>query len=170
MHTFLLLGAVFAMTIFSSSASALSLHSPTINNNDTIPVIHTCDDKDISPALSWTDIPEKTETLALILADPDAPSGTFFHWVLFNIPKKVTTFPEGVTQLPPGTKVGKNSFGKQQYNGPCPPKGLPHHYIFSLYALDSPLALPDGADAKKVLQALQGHVISEVRLMALYGR
>src|SRR3990167_4326042 len=111
-----------------------------------IPVIYTCDGKDISPELSWSNVPSKAQTFAIILNDPSAPNGNFYHWIVYNIPKSVAKFDEGMQKLPTGAQLGKNDFGKTAYNGPCPPKGTSHSYIYTLYVLDTKLNLPAGAD------------------------
>ena len=114
---------------------ALTLNSPVFNQGARIPTQFTCDDKDISPALHWQDAPEGTKSFAMIFDDPDAPMGTWDHWLLFNIPANVTELAEDISQLPPGTKEGMNSWGRTGYGGPCPPD-REHRYFLKLYALD----------------------------------
>jgi Raf kinase inhibitor-like YbhB/YbcL family protein len=134
------------------------------------PVLYTCDGKDISPQLDWTNVPAKTQTFALLMVDPGAPGGTFYHWILYNIPKSTASLPESLSKLPAGALAGTNSMKKAQYNGPCPPKGSMHTYIFTLYALDTKLNLPAGADGKKVLEAMQKHIVGETKLTGVYSR
>lgn len=134
-----------------------------------IPTLYTCDDKNVSPQLSWSDVPAKTVSLALVMKDIDAPSGTFYHWIFFNIPPSITELPQG-SNVPAGAISGKNSFGKTEYDGPCPPKGSAHNYIITLYALDAKLNLPNGADAQNVLDAMKNHIISQVELTGVYSR
>lgn len=168
---FNIIGSIFIGSSYAAtSVNTLEISSQSFENQSTMPKLYTCDDKDISPQLSWTGVPSNTQSLALILSDPDAPEGTFYHWVLYNIPPSTTTFSENLKKLPTGVIVGRNSWGKMQYNGPCPPKGSTHSYIFTLYALDSKLSLPAGADAQTVLNALQPHLINKAELSASYGR
>jgi hypothetical protein len=129
-----------------------------------IPKKFTCDGEDVSPALMIEDIPENTKRLALIVDDPDAPAGTWVHWVVFNIPK-TDVIEEGEV---PG-KQGINDFGKLQYGGPCPPSGT-HRYFFKLYALDEKLDLKEGCHKKDLLKAMEGHIIEEAELIGLYQR
>lgn len=158
---------IFAFNI--PEVFALSLESSAFFNQDKLPVQFTCDGKDISPELSWKDAPSSTQSYALIMSDPDAPGGTFYHWVVYNIPATTTSLGEGSKQLPAGTVVGKTSWGKQQYNGPCPPKGSTHRYVISLYALNTSLTLPADSEAPAVLDALQNHVMGEADLKVTYS-
>ena len=163
-----ILAGVLSMIAFNSTSSAFTLQTTAFSDQHTVPAIYTCDGKDVSPALSWTGVPEKTVSLALIVADPDAPSGTFYHWVVYNIPTSITEFPEG--KLPVSVTEGKSSWGSAHYRGPCPPQGATHHYIFTLYALDDKLTLPPGADAKMLLDAMKTHVLDKAELTGLYSR
>ena len=135
-----------------------------------LPVLYTCDGKDLSPQIAWTNPPPKTKSFALIMSDPLAPKGTFYHWVLFNMSAKTTEIAEGMQPLATGSVLGQNDFGKTQYNGPCPPKGSAHTYIFTVYALDSNLSLKKGATAKDVLAAMQKHMLGQSKLTAVYSR
>jgi hypothetical protein len=132
-----------------------------------IPDTFTCDGANINPPLIISGVPKGTASLALILEDPDAPAGTFTHWVLFNIPATASRIEEGEGDGQ-GT-TGKNSAGESAYAGPCPPSGV-HRYIFSLYALDRPLSLPDGAAKDEVIDAMKGAVIGMAELSGVYGR
>lgn len=134
-----------------------------------IPTLYTCDGKDVSPQLSWTDIPANTVSLALIMKDIDAPNGAFYHWIFYNMPKTISELSEGAP-MPAGASAGKNSFDKAVYSGPCPPKGTAHTYIFTLYALDSSLKLPKNADANSVLEAMKGHIVGQIDLTGVYSR
>ncbi|WP_406658038.1 YbhB/YbcL family Raf kinase inhibitor-like protein [Methanolobus sp. ZRKC2] len=129
-----------------------------------IPVKYTCDGQDTSPPLEFWDIPEGTQSLALIVVDPDAPSGDFFHWIVWNI----TPGPGIDENSVPGVE-GRNSFGKISYNGPCPPSGT-HRYFFRVFALDTELNLESGSKVDELEKAMQGHVLSEGQLMGRYGR
>jgi Raf kinase inhibitor-like YbhB/YbcL family protein len=147
--------------------------SPAFTEGDRIPVAHTADGNDVSPELRWSGAPQNSKSFVLICEDPDAPRGTWTHWVLFNIPADKTSLAQGVAkekELPDGSRQGKNDFGKIGYGGPSPPKGKPHRYFFKLYALDAKLDLPAGATRQQVLDAIKGHVVAEGQLMGLYGR
>ena len=134
---------------------------------------YTCDGPDASPSLNWTGAPAGTQSFALIADDPDAPAGTWVHWVLYNLPANATELPEGVKkqeQLPDGTLQGRNDFRKVGYNGPCPPPGKPHRYFFKLYALNAKLTLKAGATKNDVESAMKGHILAQAELMGKYGR
>lgn len=146
-------------------------------SGDAIPREYTCEGADVSPALQWTPVPEGTETIALIVDDPDAPGQTFTHWVLFNLPGDVTHLPRDVdidTEFAgqePSPKEGGNDFGDLGYGGPCPPPGDgAHRYFFRLYALDTVLDLEQGATKKQVTDAMDGHVLDETDLVGTYER
>jgi Raf kinase inhibitor-like YbhB/YbcL family protein len=139
----------------------------------TIPQKFTCDGPDDSPQLTWTDSPAKTQSLALIMDDPDAPVGTWVHWVIYDLPANSRELAEGVAkqeQLLSGARQGRNDFGKIGYGGPCPPAGKPHRYFFKVYALDAKLGLKPGARKSDVERAMQGHVLAQAELMGRYGR
>lgn len=142
----------------------MKISSATFENNDLIPEKYTCDGERVSPSLTFSDIPTSAKSLVLIMDDPDAPSGEFVHWVVFNIPANTTQI--GEAQTPNGT-VGQNSGGQNNYFPPCPPAGQ-HHYIFRLYALDLILNLDKLATKKSVLAAAQGHILAETQLIGLY--
>ena len=136
-----------------------------------IPQKYTGQGDDVSPPLQWTGTPPNTKSLALICDDPDAPMGTFTHWVLYNIPSASAVLTENVPKmetLDDGRKQGKNSFGNIGYNGPMPPPGKPHHYYFKLYALDTTLNLDPGENRADLLDAMKGHIIAEGELMGTY--
>jgi len=148
-------------------ASRLILVSSAFAEGETIPQKFTCDGSNLSPALQWSGAPPATRSFALLMEDPDAPLGTFTHWVAFDIPATQTEIAEGAM----GVGVsGRNSSGKLGYMGPCPPSGV-HRYIFTLYALDvDSLTLGEGAAKNQVLAAMQGHVLAQGSLMGKYGR
>ena len=151
----------------------IELNSTAFAEGETIPRQYTADGKDVSPPLAWPAPPEATKSLALVCEDPDAPRGTWTHWVLFNLPPETRDLHEGVPpdrELASGARQGKNDFGKIGYGGPSPPRGKPHRYYFKLYALDAALDLPAGATRVQVLAAIQGHVLDEGQRMGLYGR
>ena len=155
---------------------SLSLTSPAFKDGSAIPTQFTCDGQDRSPALSWSGAPDGTASFTLIVEDPDAPSGTFIHWVLYDIPAHVQSLPEGVAKGPTlaslgGAKQGQTGFkGTPGYGGPCPPKGPAHHYHFRLFAVDKPLGLAPGASRDDVVQAMRGHELARGELVGLYAR
>ncbi|OGQ66683.1 MAG: hypothetical protein A3F89_00105 [Deltaproteobacteria bacterium RIFCSPLOWO2_12_FULL_50_11] len=152
-------------------AMGLQLTSPAFSHEGAIPLQYTCQGQDLSPALNWNGAPPKTAALALIVDDPDAPVGTWIHWVLFNIPATTTSLAAGISpqeKLPDGSLQGLNDFQKVGYGGPCPPPGGPHRYFFKLYALDASLNLPPKATKAQLLDAMKGHVLTETQLMGTY--
>ncbi len=154
----------------------MKLVSTAFDHNGEIPVCHTCDDRDVPPELSWSGLPTGTQSLALIVDDPDAPDPaaprmTWVHWVLYNIPVTATGLEQATDRstLPAGTREGINDWGRTGYGGPCPPTGR-HRYFFKLYALDTPLpdlGKPGKAD---LLHALEGHVLEQAELIGTYQR
>ncbi len=135
------------------SPMSFSISSQSFPANANIPRKFTCQGADVSPELSWQNLPAGTKSIALIADDPDAPAGTWTHWILFNLPPDVSSLPEGTPkddQLPNGALQGRNDFRKVGYNGPCPPVGKPHRYFFKMYALDTRLNLSAGASKKEV--------------------
>jgi hypothetical protein len=150
----------------------LEIQSAAFQYNGFIPSRYACNGANLSPALSWTDPPEGTESYALIMDDPDAPVGTFVHWVLYNLPASARQLPEGVPRNDDvqGGLQGVNDFPQTGYGGPCPPPGKPHRYFFKLYALDTRLDLPARARKKDVEQAMKGHVLAEAQWMGRYQR
>ena len=152
---------------------ALQVTSSAFEEGGTIPRQYTRDGPDDSPPLAWSGVPAGTQSLALISDDPDAPVGTWVHWVIYDIPPDLTALPEGVakTDTVEGIGVqGTNDFRRVGYGGPCPPPGKPHRYYFKLYALDTTLGLGPGATKKDVEQAMQGHILAQGQLMGKYGR
>jgi Raf kinase inhibitor-like YbhB/YbcL family protein len=152
---------------------AITLTSTAFGEGETIPKTYTADGTNVSPPLQWGDPPAGTQSFALIADDPDAPRGTWVHWVLFDLPAGERGLGEGTPaaeSLPGGARQGKNDFGKLGYGGPSPPPGKPHRYFFKLYALDKPLSLSPGATKAQVEGAMKGHVLAEGRLMGKYGR
>ncbi len=151
---------------------AFELTSTAFANGDPIPMKYTCDDQDISPSLQWKDQPEGTRCFALICDDPDAPMGTWVHWVLYNLPASTDTLPEAVrsdADLPDGGRHGKNSWGRPGYGGPCPPSGT-HRYFFRLYALDAELALAASWSKEELLRIMEGHILASTETMGVYSR
>jgi len=150
----------------------MKLSSLAFNDGDMIPNKYTCDGADISPPLEWGLVPEDSKSIALICDDPDAPVGTWVHWVYYDIPAGTNGLSENITpQEKPdnGGKQGTNDFRKIGYGGPCPPGGT-HRYYFKIYALDTILNLPAGADKKQLLKEMEGHIIGQAQLMGKYKR
>jgi Raf kinase inhibitor-like YbhB/YbcL family protein len=145
----------------------MTISSTAFSEGDEIPRRHTCDGDDLSPPLSWSGAPHGAQSLVMITDDPDAPAGTFVHWVLFNIPPDTSSLSEGVSGV--GIQ-GINGFGKGGYGGPCPPKGPAHRYFFKMYALDTSLNLQSSATKSEVEMAMQGHVLAQGQLMGSYER
>jgi Raf kinase inhibitor-like YbhB/YbcL family protein len=144
------------------------LASSAFANSEGIPAKYTCDGEDVSPPLQWNQPPEGVQSLALIMDDPDAPVGTWDHWLLFNIPADFRSLAEQAGP-PPGSVGGKNSWGRTGYGGPCPPRGT-HRYFFRLYALDTSLDLPSGTDKAQLIEAMAGHILAQAELMGTYAR
>ncbi|MGB9741724.1 MAG: YbhB/YbcL family Raf kinase inhibitor-like protein [candidate division WOR-3 bacterium] len=150
-----------------------SLSSPAFAAGQKIPPKYTGDGEDVSPALNWDNVPEKTRSFALICSDPDAPVGTFIHWVIYDIPAEVRGLAEGLPRdgvLDNGARQGINGFRNIGYNGPKPPPGKPHRYFFRLYALDTVLEVEPGISAGRLQGLIAGHILSEAELMGVYGR
>lgn len=154
------------------AAAGFSLTSPDMPAGQRMPQAFTCDGSNTSPALRWGEPPPGTKALALLMVDPDAPGGTFVHWLAYNLPPLVRELKRGASlrSMPPGSREGRNGFGRLGYAGPCPPPGQVHRYVFRLYALDAPLQLPDPADLSAFASASSGHIVAEARLEVVYGR
>jgi Raf kinase inhibitor-like YbhB/YbcL family protein len=154
-------------------AMTIKLTSAAFGEGTPIPVKHTGQGDDVSPALQWTGVPAGAKSLALICDDPDAPAGTWVHWVIWNIPPDATGLPEAVPQkveLNDGSKQGQNDFRQTGYGGPMPPPGKPHRYFFKVYALDLQPDLKPGATKARLLDAMKGHILAEGQLMGTYQR
>jgi Raf kinase inhibitor-like YbhB/YbcL family protein len=173
-------GLMLAGLLLTTGAAALEkpkanmqLTSNAFKEGQPIPVQYTCDGKDVSPPLQWTGAPANTRSLALIADDPDAPAGTWVHWVLYDLPASATELAEDTPKsqhLSGGAKQGLNDFRRLGYGGPCPPPGKPHRYFFKLYALDTRLELKPGATKAEVERALQNHILGQAQLMGTYQR
>lgn len=150
----------------------MKLVSSAFEEGEMIPKKYTCDDMNISPPLNWSSVPEGTKTFAIICDDPDAPMGTWVHWVIYNLPANINELSENVPALeilPNGAKQGRNDFGKIGYGGPCPPGGT-HRYYFKIYALEKELDIDAGITKAELLKAIEGHILSEAQLMGRYRR
>jgi Raf kinase inhibitor-like YbhB/YbcL family protein len=151
----------------------LNVTSPAFKDNEWIPVKYTADGDNMSPPLHWSGMPQGVREYAIIADDPDAPHGTFTHWVIYGIPGSYDYLDDGIMQvseLDNGAMQGKNSMRTIGYTGPAPPKGKPHHYIFTVYALDAKLDLPAGITRDELRKAIQGHIMCEGKITGLYGR
>ena len=164
---------IFGLAPAGSLADQMRLSSSAFANGATIPAAYTCVGANESPPLEWTGLPPPAVTVALIVEDPDAPSGTFVHWVLYDFPVDAATHRGKLGENgtpPPNARQGTNGFGDSKYGGPCPPPGAPHHYHFKLYALDTKLGLPPGTSADQVEAAMRTHVLATAELIGSFGR
>jgi Raf kinase inhibitor-like YbhB/YbcL family protein len=164
--TILFLVFIFAglMRINAQDGSDMMITSPEFDNSASIPARFTCQGEDVSPALNIAGIPEGAQSLALIIDDPDAPGGTWVHWVVFDIPVGA-----GIDEGSVPGKQGRNDFGKNDYGGPCPPSGT-HRYFFKVYALDTMLNLNEGISKQELEGAMQEHILAEAELIGVYKK
>ena len=146
---------------------ALHVSSSAFSEGQSIPEKYTCDGQNVSPPLKWTGAPQSARSVAIIAEDPDAPSGTFTHWVLYDLPAKATELSEGSSG---GGKEGVNGFKKTGYRGPCPPANGAHRYFFDVYALDVDSLGSGGLSKQEVTAAMKGHILAEGQLMGTYKR
>lgn len=144
----------------------MDLTSPAFKNNELIPKKYSYRDENLSPPLEITGVPAEAKSLALICDDPDAPVGTWVHWVVWNLDPELSRIEEG--EVPAEAVLGKNSWGKAEWGGPAPPSGT-HRYVFKLYALKSPVAVKRGASAEDLERAMQGQIIAETQLIGLFS-
>jgi Raf kinase inhibitor-like YbhB/YbcL family protein len=152
---------------------AMKLTSSAFAQGERVPEKHTGDGADVSPPLAWGGAPAGTKAFVLICDDPDAPVGTWVHWVLYDLPPDTRALPEGVPAaktVPGGAAQGVNDFRKLGYGGPAPPPGKPHRYFFKLYAVKAPTGLEPGATKQQVLKAIEGRVLAQAELMGTYSR
>ncbi len=153
---------------------SFSISTTAFEPSQMIPDSYTCDGSNLSPELRWTDPPAGPKSFALIVDDPDAPSGTFTHWVLYGLPASVTQLPEGLPTTPqvdePKCLQGKNDFRKTGYGGPCPPRGSKHRYFFKLFALDKQISLPANSSRADLEREMKGHILGHAQVMGLYQR
>lgn len=150
-------------------AEDFRLVSRDFSSSDALPVLYTCDGQGIAPSLSWGIAPKNSRAIAISLADTDTDKDILYHWIIYNIPISAN-FIERNKPLPSGSFLGKNSFDGNVYTPPCPEKGKAHTYVFSVYALDAVLKLPNDADAKTIMLAVKGHTLQKDDLMATYSR
>jgi Raf kinase inhibitor-like YbhB/YbcL family protein len=154
------------MDEFTLSSSAFGLGEP-------IPARYSCEGEDLSPPLAWSGVPAEARSLALIVDDPDAPHDVFTHWVVFDLPAGARALPEGVAKaerLDSGGVQGRNDFGSLGYRGPCPPRGAPHHYRFTLYALNATVNLRPGASKQDLVEAIRDRILAKAELIGIYRR
>jgi Raf kinase inhibitor-like YbhB/YbcL family protein len=157
----------------TTAQAQIQLTSPAFTHGSAIPAVYTCEGEDISPPLVWSGGPVERRSLALICDDPDAPRGTWVHWVLYNLPGECVELGQAVPpvpELPSGARQGRNDFGNIGYGGPCPPPGKPHRYSFRLYAIDIMLNLPHGVSKAELERAMADHVVGQGTLMGTYQR
>lgn len=167
-----LLGSVMGMhgAVANMPDLKMSLDSPAFTAGENIPVEFTGDGDNNAPPLNWTNPPEGTQAFALICDDPDAPMGTWVHWVLYDLPADTTQLAGNAAPLPEGAKEGLNDFHDNGYGGPAPPPGPAHRYFFRLYALSAPTGLAAGATKDQLLEAMEGKILAEAQLMGTYQR
>ena len=146
----------------------LDLNSSVFRQGESIPARYTCQGEDVSPPLSIEGVPDDAKSLALIMEDPDAPAGTWDHWILYGLSPGSSKIPEGM--VPPGAKEGQNSWDDAGWGGPCPPEGEEHRYFFRLYALDTELDMGPGASKHQLRDAMEGHILAEAELMGRYQK
>jgi Raf kinase inhibitor-like YbhB/YbcL family protein len=152
---------------------SFAVRSTTFPNGGEIPRKYTCSGENISPALTWSATPPKTQSLVLIADDPDAPAGTWTHWIIWNIPSPAALLPEAVPpneSLDNGARQGRNDFNRIGYGGPCPPPGRPHRYFFRLYAVDARLDLKPGSARSELESAMKPHVVAQAEWMGMFKR
>jgi Raf kinase inhibitor-like YbhB/YbcL family protein len=173
---FLIVGALYQPNVYQPNGgpdTTLTLKSPAFEKGQTIPVQYTCDGKDVSPEVSWANVPAGTKSFALIIDDPDAGSNPWVHWVIFNIPRNQRMLEKDVPnkkELKSGALQGVNDFKNIGFGGPCPPKGPAHRYVMKFYALKSRLDLKAGVTKAQVIKAMKGHIIGKAVLKAKYKR
>lgn len=156
-----------------TTPAKIVVSSASFTKGSTIPKKHTADGKDISPSISWDGIPEGSKSIAMTCEDPDAPSGTWFHWIIYNIAPTTKSLKENIAKKPAlakGMKQGSNDFRKVGYNGPSPPRGKAHHYNFKVFALNEKLALKEGCNKREFYKAIKGKVLGRGQITALYQR
>jgi Raf kinase inhibitor-like YbhB/YbcL family protein len=160
---------LIGLLLITMNAFSFQLSSKKITQNGKMPDIYTCEKGNISPALNWQDAPAQTKSFALTLSSLDTPVGKIYLWVLYNIPINVTSLSEGAHDLSRDMMIGKNSLGAQEYRGPCPLDNKVHRFVITVYALDKTLDLLDGAEVEDVMKNMQGHILGEASLNAVFS-
>ena len=157
----------------ADASAPIRLTSADFSHGGSIPRAHSCEGENLSPALAWEGVPVDHRSMAVVCDDPDAPRGTWVHWVLYNLPGTTVELSRGVPalpELPSGARQGRNDSGEIGYSGPCPPAGKPHRYYFRLYALDIMLTLPHGVSKAELEAAMSDHILAQGTLMGTYQR
>jgi Raf kinase inhibitor-like YbhB/YbcL family protein len=157
----------------SKQAEPMAIASPAFKNGQTIPKQFTADGENVSPPLTWGSVPKGAKCMVLILEDPDAPGGTFTHWLIYNVPPSSSGLKQNIAKIPnlsDGSIQGTNSFGKIGYGGPSPPPGKAHRYFVRVYALDSKLSVPTQMRVEQLRQAISSHILGDGQLLGVYGR
>jgi Raf kinase inhibitor-like YbhB/YbcL family protein len=165
--------AIDSAGLRKGAAMGFALESPQFKEGSDIPRQLTCDGEDFSPVLRWDGAPTGTKSFSLVTEDPDAPMGTFIHWVIYDLPENTSDLAQNLPkqkELPNGARQGLNDFGRVGYGGPCPPRGSAHRYYFRLYALDTKLGLAAGASRSELDRAMKGHILAQAALMGRYKR
>jgi Raf kinase inhibitor-like YbhB/YbcL family protein len=175
MHGAWLAAGMLLAAAGTRGGARLAVGSPAFAAGAAIPRRHACDGEDLSPAISWSGAPASTREFAIVCEDPDAPGGTFVHWVIWGIPATVSSLPEGIAAGDHVVGVasalqGTNGFRVHGYRGPCPPPGNPHHYRFRVYALSDRIDLPAGSTVERLRSAMDGHVAAAGEVIGTYGR
>jgi Raf kinase inhibitor-like YbhB/YbcL family protein len=152
------------------TAASLTVTSKSFAAKGPIPVDSSCDGSDRSPQLTWSSPPEGTKSFVVVVDDPDAPSGAFTHWIVFNLPPETMSLAEGIDPTTLGARIGLNDFKNIRYNGPCPPRRELHRYVFRVFALDAPVNTPDGATKESLYVAMNGHVLGEGYAVGTFSR
>jgi len=175
--TLLMIFIVFCLVIqtvaFGGEDMTITIKSSAFEPHGRIPSKYTCDGEDLSPPLDWSGVPARARSLVLICDDPDAPMGTWVHWVLYNVPASTSALDEGVLSdalLSNGAIHGMTDFRRLGYGGPCPPAGTTHRYFFKIYALDTVLALEPGLSKGDIEKAMDGHILASGELVGIYKR
>lgn len=168
----LVLCILFFGSSLNAESEAFTLTSNNFSEGNNIPDKFTCEGDNISPHLTWSDPPEETRSLAIICDDPDAPAGTWVHWIIFNLDPKLRELKEGVdsSAILGGCENGRNDFGSNKYGGPCPPPGKTHRYFFRLYALDKKFDLKSGCSRKDLEKVMENHILRSTKLMGTFKR
>lgn len=151
-----------------SGPATIRLTSSAFTDGGNLPAPYTCGGAGESPPLAWSNLPANTKSLAITCLDPDAPAGTFTHWLVYEMSPTTTSVSEGAA--PAGARQGMNDFGNVGYGAPCPPAGGPHHYVFTIYALDNSPDVKEGASKNDLLAAIQGHILAQGQITGMYGR
>ncbi|MGB8252962.1 MAG: YbhB/YbcL family Raf kinase inhibitor-like protein [Anaerolineaceae bacterium] len=170
--TLAVIGILLSSACISYSGTGLIISSPNITDGGVMPSEFTCNGKDISPEIDWSGAPVNSKSYALVMVDPDAPGGTFTHWLVYDMPKSMILLPKRMTDLAKiigGTKQGTNDFGKIGYSGPCPPAGETHSYIITIYALDANLDLDPAVNIIRLLDVMEPRILEQASMTVIYS-